>query len=189
MSNGCNLNSTCYKNVETLVVVATRASRTMVKMRGPAFLIYFIILSEPVTYMKRACGATVTRLPTEQKIHGSNPCTLGFFSHLVKHFFFVYHHFIRLPFFRDRKGIKMADESVAMDEEEQKFFDTNQAMVSNVNMNRQQQGQQQGDISKTNNIDVREISIVLDGWTRTCDIILSTLNDQISKISRKTNKQ
>lgn len=83
----------------------------------------------------------------------------------------------------------MADESVAMDEEEQKFFDTNQAMVSNVNMNRQQQGQQQGDISKTNNIDVREISIVLDGWTRTCDIILSTLNDQISKISRKTNKQ
>lgn len=31
-------------------------------------------------------------------------------------------------------------------------------------------------------IDLREISIILDGWSRTCDTVLDTLNEQINKI-------
>lgn len=34
-------------------------------------------------------------------------------------------------------------------------------------------------------IDVREISIVLDEWSRTCDQVLKTLEEQINKISKK----
>lgn len=40
-------------------------------------------------------------------------------------------------------------------------------------------------------IDLREISIILDGWSRTCDTVLNTLNEQIFKIIQNngtTNK-
>lgn len=34
-----------------------------------------------------------------------------------------------------------------------------------------------------NQADLREISIILDGWSRTCDSVLQTLNDQITIIN------
>ena len=43
--------------------------------------------------------------------------------------------------------------------------------------------------SKQNNqIDLREISIILDGWSRTCDTVLNTLDDQINKIIKNNGK-
>lgn len=37
-------------------------------------------------------------------------------------------------------------------------------------------------LSEENQIDLREISIILDGWSRTCDTVLNTLSDQITKV-------
>lgn len=37
-------------------------------------------------------------------------------------------------------------------------------------------------LSGENQIDLREISIILDGWSRTCDTVLNTLSDQITKV-------
>lgn len=38
------------------------------------------------------------------------------------------------------------------------------------------------EVSKQNQVDLREISIILDSWSRTCDTVLNTLSDQITKI-------
>lgn len=37
-------------------------------------------------------------------------------------------------------------------------------------------------------VDLREISIVLDGWIRTCDQVLNTLDEQITKIVKRNGK-
>lgn len=42
--------------------------------------------------------------------------------------------------------------------------------------------------TRQSQIDLREISIILDGWSRTCDTVLNTLNDQIAKIIKNTGK-
>lgn len=40
----------------------------------------------------------------------------------------------------------------------------------------------------SNKVDLREISIILDGWSRTCDQILNTLDEQITKIVKRNRK-
>lgn len=40
-------------------------------------------------------------------------------------------------------------------------------------------------VNKKPDIDLREISIMLDGWVRTCDTVLKTLSDQINKINNQ----
>lgn len=37
----------------------------------------------------------------------------------------------------------------------------------------------------SNKIDLREISITLDAWSRTCDQVLTTLDEQVDKILKK----
>lgn len=41
----------------------------------------------------------------------------------------------------------------------------------------------QGD-SKQAQVDLREIAIVLDSWSRTCEAVANTLEDQIRKITK-----
>lgn len=41
---------------------------------------------------------------------------------------------------------------------------------------------------KQDQIDLREISIILDGWSRTCDTVLNTLSDQITKVIKNNGK-
>lgn len=38
-----------------------------------------------------------------------------------------------------------------------------------------------------NQVDLREISITLDSWSRTCDTVLNTLSDQITKIIKNNS--
>jgi len=39
-----------------------------------------------------------------------------------------------------------------------------------------------------NRPDLREMSIVLDGWSKTCDTVLNSLNCQINKIAKNSGK-
>lgn len=32
--------------------------------------------------------------------------------------------------------------------------------------------------------DLREMSIILDGWARTCDLMINTITDQMNKLKR-----
>lgn len=36
----------------------------------------------------------------------------------------------------------------------------------------------------TDRIDLKEVLVVLDKWTRTCDMILNSIDDQVRKISK-----
>lgn len=54
-------------------------------------------------------------------------------------------------------------------------------MADNENIMEDDSNSQQR-LSKENQIDLREISIILDGWSRTCDTVLNTLSDQITKV-------
>lgn len=43
-------------------------------------------------------------------------------------------------------------------------------------------------LNQSQTANLREVSIVLDGWSRTCDTVLNTLNDQINKITKNNGK-
>lgn len=72
------------------------------------------------------------------------------------------------------------NEIVVMEDDDQKVSSTNPT-VNNPPQTTEKQ-------PYNKNIDLREISITLDGWSRTCDTILSTLSDQISKIIKNNGK-
>lgn len=67
----------------------------------------------------------------------------------------------------------MADDEDKMDDDQKMSTDTN-----NLNQTTTKQDQ----------IDLRGISIILDGWSRTCDTVLNTLSDQIAKVVKNNGK-
>lgn len=63
--------------------------------------------------------------------------------------------------------------------------DGDQKMSTEPENNQTREDQQQ---RPQNQIDLRELSIFLDGWSRTCDTVLNTLNEQINKIIKNNDK-
>lgn len=66
-------------------------------------------------------------------------------------------------------------------------------MVNEVPMEEDQkmsidQGSSNQPVTNQKQVDLREISIVLDSWCRTCDTVLNTLSDQIAKIIKNDGK-
>lgn len=74
----------------------------------------------------------------------------------------------------------MAENETVMEDEQKMLTDS---------ANNQQQLQQQAEAPKQNQIDLREISIILDSWSRTCDTVLSTLDEQIIKIIKNNGEK
>lgn len=82
----------------------------------------------------------------------------------------------------------MAENDIPMEEDQK--LSLAEPIPSTSNIQKHQTPNAQATTARqSNQIDLREMSIILDGWSRTCDTVLNTLSDQLTKIARSNSEK